>query len=182
MRTLMLSAASSALVVAGFLIFNAMSMAITQRRPVISMLRAIGAKQRQMVGDLLVEAGLVGLVGGVLGSALGVLVGRQAIALLPAALLQGYESRIEYILPRYAIPVGVAACVVVSVVAAALAARQVYKVAAGRSPGARRDVHRRCRRASGDGWWQVSSASVSSQRRSWSPPAIWAALRWSALR
>ena len=80
MRTLMLSAASSALVVAGFLIFNAMSMAITQRRPVISMLRAIGAKQRQIVGDLLVEAGLVGLVGGVLGSALGVLVGRQAIA------------------------------------------------------------------------------------------------------
>jgi putative ABC transport system permease protein len=128
MRTLMLSAASSALVVAGFLIFNAMSMAITQRRPVISMLRAIGARQRQIVGDLLVEAALVGLVGGVLGSALGVLVGRQAIALLPAALLQGYESRVEYILPRYAIPVGVIACVVVSVVAAALAARQVYKV------------------------------------------------------
>ena len=63
-----------------------------------------------------------------LGSALGVLVGRQAIALLPAALLQGYESRIEYILPRYAIPLGVTACVVVSVAAAALAARQVYKV------------------------------------------------------
>jgi putative ABC transport system permease protein len=128
MRTLMLSAASSALVVAGFLVFNAMSMAITQRRPAISMLRAIGAKQRQMVGDLLVEAGLVGLVGGLLGAALGVLVGRQAIALLPAALLQGYESRIEYILPPYAIPVGVIACVVTSVAAAALAARQVYKV------------------------------------------------------
>ena len=79
----MLSAASSALVVAGFLIFNAMSMAITQRRPMISMLRAIGAKQRQIVRDLLVEAGLVGLVGGVLGSALGVLIGRQAIAPCP---------------------------------------------------------------------------------------------------
>jgi putative ABC transport system permease protein len=128
MRTLMLSAASSALVVAGFLVFNAMSMAIAQRRPVISMLRAIGARQRQIVGDLLVEASLVGLVGGALGSGLGVLVGRQAIALLPAALLQGYESRVEFILPGYAVPVGVIACVVVSVVAAALAARQVYKV------------------------------------------------------
>ncbi len=128
MRTLMLSAASSALVVAGFLIFNAMSMAITQRRPVISMLRAIGARQRQIVGDLLVEAGLVGLVGGILGSLLGVVVGRGAIALLPAALLQGYESRVEYILPSYAIPVGVSACVVASVAAAGLAARQVYKV------------------------------------------------------
>jgi putative ABC transport system permease protein len=72
---------------------------------------------------------LVGLVGGIVGSALGVLIGRQAIGALPAALLQGYETRTEYILPGYAIPVGVAACVVVSVAAAALAARQVYKVA-----------------------------------------------------
>ena len=128
MRTLMLSAASTALVVAGFLIFNAMSMAITQRRPAISMLRAIGADKLQMVLDLLLEAGLIGLVGGMLGSALGVVIGRRAIGVLPAALLQGYESRTQYILPGYAIPVGVLACVVVSVGAAALAARQVHKV------------------------------------------------------
>jgi putative ABC transport system permease protein len=128
MRTLMLSTATTALVVAGFLIFNAMSMAITQRRPAISMLRAIGADKLQMVLDLLLEAGLIGLVGGVLGSALGVAIGRRAIGVLPAALLQGYESRTEYILPGYAIPVGVAACVMVSVGAAALAARQVHKV------------------------------------------------------
>ncbi len=128
MRTLMLSAASTALVVAGFLIFNAMSMAIKQRRPAISMLRALGANQLQIVVDLLLEAALLGLVGGMVGSALGVLIGRKAINLLPTALLQGYEARIEYILPDYAIPVGLAACVVVSVTAAALAARQVYKV------------------------------------------------------
>ena len=63
------------------------------------------------------------------GSALGVLIGRQAIGALPAGLLQGYETRTEYILPGYAIPVAVAACIAVSVAAAALAARQVYKVA-----------------------------------------------------
>ncbi len=129
MSTLLLSAASCALVVAGFLIFNAMSMAITQRRPVISLLRAIGARKHQIVRDLLVEAAVVGLLGGLVGSALGVLVGRQAIGVLPAALLQGYETRTEYVLPGYAIPVAVAACVVVSVGAAALAARQIYKVA-----------------------------------------------------
>ncbi|MBX7432666.1 FtsX-like permease family protein [Mycobacterium sp. Y57] len=128
MRALMLSAASCALVVAGFLVFNAMSMAITQRRPVISLLRAIGARKRQIVGDLLLESALVGLVGGLLGSALGVFIGKQAIGSLPAALLQGYETRTEFILPGYAIPVGVTACVAVSVAAAALAARQVYKV------------------------------------------------------
>lgn len=129
LRTLMLSAASSALVVAGFLIFNAMSMAIAQRRPQISMLRAIGARKRQIVRDLLMEAGVAGLVGGIVGSALGVAIGRRAIGSLPAALLQGYESRTEYILPGYAIPVAVAACIVVCVAAGALAARQVYKVA-----------------------------------------------------
>ena len=129
LSTLMLSAASCALVVAGFLIFNAMTMAITQRRPVISLLRAIGAKRNQIVRDLLMEAGVTGLIGGIAGSALGVLIGRRAIDALPAALLQGYESRTEYILPDYAIPVAVTACIVVSVVAAALAARQVYKVA-----------------------------------------------------
>ncbi len=129
MSTLMLSAASCSLVVAGFLIFNAMSMAITQRRPVISLLRAVGAKKWQIVRDLLAEAGLVGLVGGIVGSVLGVLIGSQAIGGLPAGLLQGLETRTEYILPGYAIPVAVAACIAVSVAAAALAARQVYKVA-----------------------------------------------------
>jgi putative ABC transport system permease protein len=129
MSTLLLSAASCALVVAGFLIFNAMSMAITQRRPMISMLRAIGARKHQIVRDLLVEAAVVGLLGGLLGSALGVLIGRHAIGVLPTALLQGYETRTEYILPGFAIPVAIAACMVVSVAAAALAARQVYKVA-----------------------------------------------------
>lgn len=129
MSTLLLSAASCALVVAGFLIFNAMSMAITQRRPAISLLRALGAKRRQIVADLLAEAAAVGLVGGLLGAALGVLIGMRSIGALPAALLQGYETRTEYILPGYAIPVALAACVVVSVAAAMLAARQVYKVA-----------------------------------------------------
>jgi putative ABC transport system permease protein len=128
LRTLMLAAAASALVVAGFLIFNAMTMAITQRRPAISMLRAIGADRRQIVRDLLVEAALIGLVAGIAGSVLGVVVGMRAIGNLPAALLQGYEARTEYLLPGFAIPVSVAACVAVSTVAAGLAARQVYKV------------------------------------------------------
>ena len=129
MSTLMLSAASCSLIVAGFLIFNAMSMAISQRRPLISLLRAVGAKKWQIVRDLLTEAGLVGLVSGIVGSALGVLIGRHAIGGLPAGLLQGLETRTDYILPGYAIPVTVAACIAVSVAAAALAARQVYKVA-----------------------------------------------------
>ncbi|MFD4183665.1 ABC transporter permease [Rhodococcus sp. NPDC058514] len=129
LRSLTLSAASGALVVAAFLIYNATSMAITQRRPVISMLRAIGGRRRVIVRDVLVEAALLGLVGGAIGGILGVFVGRLAIGQLPTALVQSVEARTEYLLPGYAIPVAVAACVAACVAAAALASRQVYKVA-----------------------------------------------------
>ncbi|MFQ6327886.1 FtsX-like permease family protein [Nocardia sp. CWNU-33] len=124
--TLMSSAA--ALIVSAFLIYNAMSMAVAQRRPVLSLLRAIGGKRAPMVRDLLAEAALLGLLGGAVGAVLGVVMGRNAIDRLPAAIVQSVEARTEYLVPWYAIPVAIAACVLASVAAAAIAARQVYKV------------------------------------------------------
>ncbi|WP_328404354.1 ABC transporter permease [Nocardia sp. NBC_00403] len=124
--TLMSSAA--ALIVSAFLIYNAMSMAVAQRRPVLSLLRAIGGERAPMVRDLLAEAALLGLLGGAVGAALGVVMGRNAIDRLPAAIVQSVEARTEYLVPWYAIPVAIAACVLASVAAAAIAARQVYKV------------------------------------------------------
>ncbi|WP_330249534.1 ABC transporter permease [Nocardia sp. NBC_00565] len=124
--TLMASAA--ALIVSAFLIFNAMSMAVAQRRPVLSMLRAIGGKRGPMVRDLLVEAALLGVLGGTGGAVVGILTGRIAIERLPTAILQSVEARTEYLVPGYAIPAAIAACVLASVVAAAIAARQVYRV------------------------------------------------------
>ncbi|WP_406231816.1 FtsX-like permease family protein [Nocardia sp. NBC_01009] len=124
--TLMSSAA--ALIVSAFLIYNAMSMAVAQRRPVLSLLRAIGGKRAPMVRDLLAEAALLGVLGGAVGAVLGVVMGRNAIDRLPAAIVQSVEARTEYLVPWYAIPVAIAACVLASVAAAAIAARQVYKV------------------------------------------------------
>ncbi|MET7767723.1 FtsX-like permease family protein [Nocardia sp. NPDC005366] len=124
--TLMSSAA--ALIVSGFLIYNAMSMAVAQRRPMLSLLRAIGGKRAPMVRDLLVEAALLGVFGGAIGAVIGVFMGRIAIGRLPAAIMQSVEARTEYLVPGYAIPVAIAACVLASVSAAAIAARQVYKV------------------------------------------------------
>src|SRR6185437_1245683 len=43
-------------------------------------------------------------------------------------LTQGLEARVEYWLPTYAIPAALATTVLTSVVASAMAARQVYKV------------------------------------------------------
>ncbi|BDT88411.1 FtsX-like permease family protein [Nocardia cyriacigeorgica] len=124
--TLMASAA--ALIVSAFLIYNAMSMAVAQRRPTLSLLRAIGGKRGPMVRDLLVEAALLGLFGGAVGAVVGMFMGRVSIEQLPAAIVQSVEARTEYMVPGYAVPVAIAACVVASVAAAAIAARQVYKV------------------------------------------------------
>ncbi|MCM6776563.1 FtsX-like permease family protein [Nocardia sp. CDC159] len=124
-----IAASAAALIVSGFLIYNAMSMAVAQRRPVLSLLRAIGGRRRAMVRDLIVEAGLLGLVGGLVGALIGMVLGRKAIGSLPSAIVQSVDARPEYLVPAYAIPVAVAACIVASVAAAGIAARQVYKVA-----------------------------------------------------
>ncbi|MCV7394679.1 ABC transporter permease [Mycobacterium paraseoulense] len=129
MNYMALLGAAVAMVVGAFLIYTTTTMAITQRRPVISMLRAIGGRRVTIVGDVLGEAAILGLVGGAIGSGIGILAGRMAIGRLPPAMTQGLEARIEYGLPGYAIPVALAATALTTVAAAAMAARQVYKVA-----------------------------------------------------
>ncbi|MFF3226641.1 FtsX-like permease family protein [Nocardia suismassiliense] len=129
LRATTLLSASMSLVVAGFLVYIAMSMAISQRRPVISMLRAIGGRRRVIVRDLLAEAAVVGLIGGSIGAVLGIFAGRAAIDQLPPAIVQSIDTRTEFVLPGYAIPAAVLACLLASTLAAGVAARQVYKVA-----------------------------------------------------
>lgn len=124
-----LASSAAALIVSSFLIYNAMSMAVAQRRPMLSLLRAIGGRRGPVVRGLLAEAAILGLFGGFVGSLVGIVMGRIAIGKLPAAIVQSVEARTEYEVPGYAIPVAVAACVLASVIAAAIAARQVYKVA-----------------------------------------------------
>ena len=129
MNYMALLGAAVALVVGAFLIYTTMTMAITQRRPVISMLRAIGGRRVTIVGDMLGEAAILGLIGGAIGSGLGILAGRMAIGRLPPAVTQGLEARVQYWLPGYAIPLALAATALTSVAASGMAARQVYKVA-----------------------------------------------------
>ncbi len=129
MNYMALMGAMVALMVGAFLIYTTMTMAVTQRGPVISMLRAIGGRRVTIVRDMLVEAAILGAIGGTIGSAIGILLGRIAIGRLPPAMTQGLEARVEYWLPGYAIPAAVVATSLTSVVASAMAARQVYKVA-----------------------------------------------------
>ncbi|MFI6869668.1 FtsX-like permease family protein [Nocardia sp. NPDC050406] len=121
--------AGIAFVVSAFLVYNTMSMALAQRRPVISMLRAFGGRKQTIMRDVLTEAAVLGLIGGILGGLLGMATGRFTIRILPPAITQMVDTRLEYILPSYAVPVAVTAAVLTCVGASAVAARQVYRVA-----------------------------------------------------
>jgi putative ABC transport system permease protein len=129
LQAMTLLAASVSLVVAAFLSYNAMSIAVAQRRPSISTMRALGGRRRTIASDMLGEAALLGFIGGVIGSVCGMVVGRLAIDRLPSTMVQSLDARIEYVLAPYVVPLAIAACVVASVAASALAARQVHHVA-----------------------------------------------------
>jgi putative ABC transport system permease protein len=68
-----------ALVVGMFLIYNTVTFSVVQRRPVIGSLRALGMTQREIFGMILLEAGLLGLLGTALGLGLGIVLGRGAV-------------------------------------------------------------------------------------------------------
>ena len=77
-----------ALVVGAFIIANTFSIVVVQRTRELALLRALGATDRQVVGSLLLEAVLVGL----LASVLGVVAGLGLAALLQALLsLFGFD-------------------------------------------------------------------------------------------
>ncbi len=119
-----------ALVVGMFIIYSSFSIAVTQRRKEIGILRALGATRRQIALLFLGESALGGLVG----SALGVLVGYGAAGLMAQAIgkiLQGVYGVTQEgvaIQPGIGLIVfTVAIGVFTSVVAASLPARKAAK-------------------------------------------------------
>ncbi|MBX3015006.1 MAG: ABC transporter permease [Caldilineaceae bacterium] len=71
-----------ALVVGMFLIYNTVTFSVVQRRPVLGALRSLGMTRREIYLLILLEAGLLGLLGTVLGLGFGVLLGRGAVQLV----------------------------------------------------------------------------------------------------
>ncbi|GAA0433129.1 ABC transporter permease [Streptomyces luteireticuli] len=116
------------LFIGSFLIVNTFTMLITRRSREIALLRAIGATRRQVVGSVLAEAALVGLVA----SALGFVLGLGVATVLPDVL-----GTADDLLPRGPLVVGplpVLASLVVGVGVTVLAAWLPSRRAAGIAP------------------------------------------------
>ena len=73
---------------AGFLIFNAFAMSVTQRRQQIGSLRALGMTRRQVLRLVLVESLAVGGLGTLIGIVAGPPLGRATIAMMKSVLGQ----------------------------------------------------------------------------------------------
>ena len=123
---ILLGFAGVALFVGIFLILNTFSIIVAQRTRELALMRALGASRRQMIGSVMLEALVIGLVAAVLGLAAGVGVG---------ALL-GYLFSSMSSLPRASVGVPLAAVlsslvvgVVVTVVAALLPALRASRIA-----------------------------------------------------
>ncbi|HXH04682.1 MAG TPA: FtsX-like permease family protein [Candidatus Competibacteraceae bacterium] len=71
-----------ALLVGMFLIYNTMTFAVVQRRPLLGMLRALGAERGELFRVVLGEAVALGLAGTVLGALLGVWLGSGLVGLV----------------------------------------------------------------------------------------------------
>jgi putative ABC transport system permease protein len=75
-----------ALVVGLFLVYNAMSVSVAERRHDIGILRAVGATRAQIAGLFAGEACFLGLVGSLLGIPLGLVLGRLSVDHVQQAL------------------------------------------------------------------------------------------------
>ncbi|PSJ30135.1 ABC transporter permease [Streptosporangium nondiastaticum] len=116
------------LFIGSFLIINTFTMLITRRSREIALLRAIGATRRQVVGSVLAEAALVGLVA----SALGFVLGLGVATALPSVL-----GTADDLLPRGPLVIGpapVLASLAVGVGVTVLAAWLPSRRAAGIAP------------------------------------------------
>ena len=75
-----------ALLVGMFLIYNTVVFSVVQRRSVFGSLRALGVTRGEIFSIILIEAGLLGVIGTVLGLGLGNLLGRGAVQMVTTSI------------------------------------------------------------------------------------------------
>jgi len=102
------------IVVGSLGIINTLTMSVIERTREIGMLRAIGTTRGQITKMVLAEAGLMGVIGGILGLGTGVILAR--ILFIGMTTMSGYQ--LTFILPQEGITISLIMAIVVSQLAA----------------------------------------------------------------
>jgi putative ABC transport system permease protein len=113
-----------AMMVAALGVVNSLTMNVMERTQEIGMLRSIGTTRWQVVKMILAEAGLMGIIGGILGLVFGIILTR--VFLLAMNAMSGYQ--LTYVLSVRAVVVGLFIALVVSQLAAILPARRATRI------------------------------------------------------
>ncbi len=104
-------------------VINTLTVSVIERTQEIGMLRAIGTSRSQIVRMVLAEAGLMGVIGGILGIATGVILAR--ILFIGMTAMSGYK--LTFTIPPEGILVGLVMALLVSQVAAIPPARRAAR-------------------------------------------------------
>jgi putative ABC transport system permease protein len=125
---ILLGFAGVALFVGIFLILNTFSIIVAQRTRELALMRALGASRRQVIGSVLVEAVVIGLIAAVLGLAAGVGIGALLAYLFNSFAGGGLQLGTVGVPPAAVISSFVVG-VLVTVVAAVLPALRASRIA-----------------------------------------------------
>ncbi|MDG4826423.1 ABC transporter permease [Asanoa sp. WMMD1127] len=125
-NNILLGFAGIALFVGIFLIVNTFSIVVAQRTRELALLRAVGAGRRQVIGSVLIEAVIVGMVASVIGLAAGIGVG--ALLAYLAGKFAGGLTLAGLGVPPVAIIASFAVGLVVTVIAAVMPALRASRI------------------------------------------------------
>ena len=112
------------IVVGSLGIVNTLTMSVIERTREIGMLRAVGMTRMQIIRMVLAEAGLIGVIGGVLGIGTGVALAR--LLFIGMTTQSGYS--LTFVLPPDSLLISLVAAIIISQLAAIFPSRRASKV------------------------------------------------------
>ena len=113
-----------AIVVGSLGVVNTLTMSVIERTQEIGMLRAIGMTRPQVIRMVLAEAGLMGVIGGVLGVVTGMILAR--ILFIGMTTMSGYD--LNFVLPPEGVLISLVAAIIISQLAAIFPSRRAARV------------------------------------------------------